>query len=111
MGTFEERVVRNEALFREVNERVQDLALRFGVDRTQPAGFVCECGNEECTQHVDVPLAVYEEVRANARRFVVLPGHVLPEIEHVVDETADYVIVEKDTPTGVRLVELHDPRA
>jgi hypothetical protein len=111
MAAFEERVARNEALFREVNERVQDLAARFSTPSTQPAGFVCECSDDECVERIDVPLAVYGEVRGNGRRFVVLPGHVLEQIEHVVEATPTYVIVEKDTPTSIRVVERHDPRA
>jgi hypothetical protein len=107
MPPFEERVARNEALFREVNERVLELAVR--TDRS--IGFVCECGDEACVEHVEVPLAVYEQVRANARRFVVLPGHVTVEIEHVVMRTDGYAIVEKDAPTSVRIVEANDPRA
>jgi hypothetical protein len=107
---FEERVARNEALFREVNERVQELAERFATDPALPPGFVCECSNADCAEHVDVPLEVYERIRGNPRRFVVLPGHVLGEIEHVVEQTERYVVVEKDTPTAIAVSERHDPR-
>ena len=108
---FEERVARNEALFREVNENVQQLAERFSTAPDAPAGFVCECADDACTSLVDVPLEVYERVRRDPRRFVVLPGHVLGEIERVVEETPGYVVVEKSTPTAVKIVERHDPRA
>lgn len=110
MPGFEERIARNEALFRHVNEEVQALARRFGVRTGEVTGFVCECGHEECTDRIDVPLDVYERVRGNPRRFLVLPGHVLPEIEHVVEETDDWVVVEKDTETAIRVTERHDPR-
>jgi hypothetical protein len=109
MAPFEERVARNEALFREVNERVRELDERLRSD-VEVGSFVCECGSDVCTETVEVPLAVYEEARANGRRFLVLPGHVLPEIEKVVDEGNGYVIVEKDTPTASRIAEQHDPR-
>jgi hypothetical protein len=108
---FEERVARNEALFREVNENVQQLAERFSTPSDVPAGFVCECADDTCTARVDVPLEVYEQVRQDPRRFVVLPGHVLPEIERVVEEADRYVVVEKTTPTAVKIVERHDPRS
>ena len=111
MPTFEERVARNEALFREVNERVEELAQRFSTDLDQPAGFVCECSREDCVERIDVPLPAYAEVRRNARRFFVLPGHALSDIEHVVEEQPGYLVVEKDTPTSIRIVERHDPRA
>lgn len=111
MGAFEERVARNEALFREVNERVQELAERFATDPSLPTGFVCECSNADCHAHVEVPWEVYEQIRSNPRRFVVLPGHQLDEIEHVVEQTDAYMIVEKDTPTAIAVSERHDPRA
>jgi hypothetical protein len=34
-------------------------------------------------------------VRANPRTFVVLPGHVYPDVEDVISEAESYVIVEK----------------
>ena len=108
---FEERVARNEALFREVNERVQDLAERFATTAAVPTGFVCECANADCTEVVDVPLPIYEQVRRNPRRFIVLPGHVLAEVEQPIEETAAYVVVEKNTPTTVKIAERHDPRS
>lgn len=110
MPTFEERVARNEALFRHVNEEVKALAHRFGTRAGESTGFVCECGDDACTDRVDVPIDVYERVRGNPRRFVVRPGHVLPEIEHPVEETDAYVVVEKHTETAIRVIERHDPR-
>lgn len=109
MTLFEERAARNEALFREVNEQMERLARRWSAS-AESAEFVCECGNAECSDHVELPLEEYERVRRNPRRFIVLPGHVMPELEHVVTQTARYVIVEKDAPAAVRVVEQHEPR-
>ena len=57
----EERVARNEALFREVNEQIKQ------VNEDAPAAaetaFVCECGDPECTGPVSLTLVEYEEVR------------------------------------------------
>lgn len=108
MTLFEERAARNEALFREVNEQVERLAGRW--DPAGSAGFVCECGNADCAEHVEVPLEEYERVRRDPRRFVVLPDHVMPELEHVVERASHYAIVEKDAPAAVRVVEQHEPR-
>ena len=109
-GPFEERVARNEALFREVNEHVQELGERFATGSADVGRFVCECGSEGCTESMEVPIGAYEQVRANPRRFLVLPGHVVPEIEHVVEEADTYLVVEKTTPTTVKIAERHDPR-
>jgi hypothetical protein len=37
----------------------------------------------------------YSAVRANPRQFLVLPGHVVTEVETVVAEHDGYVVVEK----------------
>ena len=91
------RQARNEALFREVNERIEQLGQ--GAQAWSPDGrveFFCECGEEGgCGQRVQVPLEVYERVRAQDDRFVVKPGHERPELERAVAWTDEYVIVDK----------------
>ena len=69
------RQARNEALFREVNERIAQLG--ESAQAWSPDGgveFMCECGVEGgCGERVRVPLDVYEQVRAQDDRFVVRP--------------------------------------
>jgi hypothetical protein len=88
---------RNEALFREVNERIAKLGER--AHAWSPDGsvdFLCECGEEGgCGKRVRVPASVYERVRQQDDRFVVLPGHETPEIERAIEWTDDYVVVDK----------------
>ncbi len=97
MDERERRVGDNEALFREVNERIAGLgkpAQAWSGDGT--IEFLCECGEEGgCGQRVRVPLDVYERVRSQDDRFVVRPGHETPELERAVDWTDDYVVVDK----------------
>jgi hypothetical protein len=92
-----ERQARNEALFREVNERIAELGA--SAQAWSPEGgiaFMCECGVEGgCGERVLVPVAVYEQVRAQDDRFIVRPGHETPELEHAVEWTDEYVIVDK----------------
>ena len=45
-GRTEERLARNEALFREVNEAINGLAERL--DSGMEQGFVCECSDTSC---------------------------------------------------------------
>jgi hypothetical protein len=91
------RQARNEALFREVNERIAQLG--EDAQAWSPDGiidFMCECGEDEgCGERVHVPLEVYERVRSQDDRFVVRPGHETPEIERAVEWTDDYVVVDK----------------
>ena len=92
-----ERKARNEALLREVNERIAELG--EAVRTWEPDGiidFVCECGADGgCGERIRVPLSAYERVRQRDDWFVLRPGHETPEIERPVDGTADYVIVDK----------------
>jgi hypothetical protein len=94
------RQARNEALLREVNERVATL------DRGAQEGwangtevrfeFQCECGRSPgCAERVSLTLAEYDEVRAQVDHFLVLPGHEDPVIERVVRRTDRYHVVDK----------------
>ena len=104
----EERLARNEALFREVNERLEELGRRTG---TADGGldFVCECADESCTERIHLSLPEYEEVRSDPTHFAVLPGHEA-SVEHVVADRGSYLIVAKDDAAGA-LAEDTDPRS
>jgi hypothetical protein len=103
----EKRMTQNEALFREVNERVEAIATEFGQD--VPHEFLCECANLDCTFRLTLPIEVYESVRADPRQFVVLPLHYTPEVEELVLEASTYWIVRKAGEAG-EYVEHLDPR-
>ncbi len=92
----EDRLVQNQELFRRANERLGELvADRVPHGRSVP--FLCECADEECVGTVPVPFDEFERVRAQPRRFVVLPGHRLVPLEHVVERRDEYCIVEKSS--------------
>ena len=58
--------------------------------------FQCECGQSPtCGGQVELTLGEYEQVRAQADRFVVVPGHEDPVIEHVIRRNDWYVVVDK----------------
>jgi hypothetical protein len=105
---WEERAGRNEALFREVNERVLELT-DLG-DLVRKGEFVCECSRDDCRERLSAPITVYEAVRANPRRFLVKPGHETTELEVVVEQTPEFFVVEKDGAAG-RVADQTDPRA
>jgi hypothetical protein len=60
------------ALWRGVNETIA-AAARLAHEPT--ATFVCECGSYSCVERIDVGVAEYERVRADATRFLLVPGH------------------------------------
>jgi hypothetical protein len=84
------RLVHNEALFREINEEIDQH--RSGGTAT----YVCECADTSCVAEIPLAADEYAAVRAGSHRFVVAPGHVVPAIEHVIARTDDHTVVEKD---------------
>jgi hypothetical protein len=109
MDARQERLARNEALFREVNERVREIAAVHGED-DHVYEFYCECSNGDCTFQVRATLAEYEAVREHPARFMIAPSHSLPEIERVVEQTEHRWVVEKHGEPA-ELVEELDPRS
>jgi hypothetical protein len=105
----EERLARNEVLFRDVNERIEQAAAPHGSD-PHVYEFLCECSNIDCSLRVRMTIAAYEGVRADPRCFVVAPGHELPEIEEVLYRTDEYQVVKKEGPAA-HLVAERDPRS
>jgi hypothetical protein len=104
----EQRLAQNEALFREVNERVEAVAHQLGPD--VPYEFMCECANPDCTFRINLSIGEYERVRADPRQFVVLPLHYTPEVEELVLEEPTYWVVRKSGEAG-EYVEHLDPRS
>ncbi len=103
-----ERIGKNEALFREVNERIAETADRFDV---REAEFLCECADSACAERVEATLPEYEGVRSESTQFMLAPGHDLPKVEEVVAERPGHSVVEKVEPTIVRRVTRLDPRS
>jgi hypothetical protein len=90
-----ERRARNEALLREVNERIDDVR-RFAEPVREADEFIefhCECG--DCTETLLLTASEYETVRAQDDRFAVRPGHETLELERVVERSDRYVVVDK----------------
>ena len=94
MSPREERAIRNEALFREVNVHIADLEERVhATDELLP--LVCECAHTGCSAPLEVESATFQRVRENPLWYLVLPGHERPDVESVVERHHRYLIVEK----------------
>lgn len=117
MNTRQERQARNEALVREVNERIEQVDQ--AAQESAVAGpedtyeFLCECGRAEgddiaCEALVEMTLEEYEDVRAQDDRFAVSPGHENAALEDVVRTTERFVIVDKKAPAEPLVAD--DPR-
>ncbi len=107
MATADERHLegaRTQSLFREVNERIDEIG-----EQTTEDDLLCECANKECVETIVLTLGEYESVRRVPTHFFVAPGHDVPEIERVVERNERYVVVEKFGDAGIAAVRL-DPR-
>ena len=111
VGEREKRLARNEALYREVNERVSEVAEQFEAETDTPVGFICECGAADCTEQIPMTLSEHETIRADPTRFAVVPGHELPEIESIVERRPAYLVVEKHQADAQEVARETDPRS
>ena len=105
----QERVARNDALFREANEGIEDAATKYEVLDQIP--FICECADGDCRELLILSIEEYEEIRQNPRHFLNAPGHVRSAkgAAEVVTDHGRYTIVAKTGHAG-DVVERLDPR-
>ena len=111
IGTdYDARTGENEALFRELNERLKQRK----EDRSawsMPSEWICECADQECTERIEMSLLEYEDLRSEPTHFAVAPNteHVSLDVERIVDEREDYWVVEK-LGEAAEVAEETDPR-
>src|SRR3954447_24615527 len=96
-----------EAVFRIANERMSRWEERH-VARPDEL-YMCECASRPCRQRIRLTREQYESVRSDVRHFVVVPGHVIPDLETVVRSFPSYEVIEKPSALMHLLVET-DPR-
>jgi hypothetical protein len=103
----EQRIARNEGIFREINEGIR--RGRWPGEEDSISGFRCECASLGCTEMLPLSFREYERVRQHPRRFIVAPGHERLEVEAVVENQTSYLIVQKLGHAG-EVAEASDPR-
>jgi hypothetical protein len=109
MSKREERVARNEATSRDINEGLEQA---HAAD--PPESFfriVCECGQDSCDRLIAITLAEYERVRADALRFAVLRDHVIADVELVIKDTDRFVVVAKREGTPAQVASEDNPKS
>src|SRR3954453_23272051 len=62
----EDALTKNEALCREVNERIEAVSEAF-TREDEAMEFLCECDRRDCRENVYLSRAEYESVRAESR--------------------------------------------
>jgi hypothetical protein len=104
-----EKEARSQALFRQVNERIAQLADTFGTGG--PEAFLCECRNPECRQAIVLTRDEYESIRAHANRFAVAVDHENAEAETIVEQNDRFAVVESYAGEASRVAHETDPRS
>jgi len=95
MNARDERVARNEAMYRSVNREIEYAAQQVGDDADDVLELICECGRTACDATLRMTIAEYDEVHRQRDRFAVAPGHENPSLEGVVKRTDGWVVVDK----------------
>jgi hypothetical protein len=96
-ATREWVVAKNQAVFREVNERIRELSERLRSDApTDLVSFVCECSAADCHATVELTLVEYDRVRSEPAQFVAAVDHLWhPNSDREVLRTSRYVVLAK----------------
>jgi hypothetical protein len=107
MSDRNERLARNEAMFRSVNERVEEVVQP---GPTEAIDFLCECGDAECVEKITLTRKEYESIRTDGAQFAVVTGHEIPAIENVVRRADRFLVVRKH-PEEAQIARETDPRS
>ena len=93
MSSRTERIGDNEALFREINERISRIQEEFG--QAQSFEIVCECGRRDCAERFSITHDAYRQLRVDPVQFAIVPGHEVPDVEEIVERNEGYLVVRK----------------
>jgi hypothetical protein len=96
MASRHERLAENQRLFRDANERFEEL-IEARVDGRGPVPFLCECADLDCRGRIELTTSDYDAAHLEARQYVIVPGHSTIEGEEVVEDNGDYLVVRKDS--------------
>lgn len=105
MTPSDERLAKNEARFREVNERLNEIGTRWAT----MTDYLCECSAMTCIETIGLTKDEYERARRRPTMFVLVPGHERLDVERVLEKNERFVLVEK--VVAVEEITEADPRS
>jgi hypothetical protein len=94
-----EELVRRR-LFREVNERIRSVNLRFGTAADE-MHVLCECGRRDCIDRIEIPISVFDEISLADDLFLVAHGHAQQPEERLVAEAGEYDVIAVATAAAL----------
>ena len=71
MSDIERRKAANEAVFRNVNERIEALQHSFAVAEKEPLQMICEFDQLDCMELVTICVDAYVLIRSQLDQFIV----------------------------------------
>ena len=107
MSLSDERLAKNESLFRAVNERLDEIGEAAPWSKTND--YLCECSDTTCFANIELTKDEYERARSRPTVFMLVPGHERLEIERVIEDNEHFLLVEKIV--AVDAVRETDPRS
>lgn len=111
-GFSAERIGRNDSIFRQANERINEAAAWLQVEEPtlieeptqieEPMPFLCECADMTCHEIVFMSLGEYSKIRRDPRHFLNVPGHQASSQgwARVIGKHDAYFVVQKIGPAG-----------
>jgi hypothetical protein len=106
----EQRIGKNEALFRNINERMEDLNETFATF-TGTMEIVCECAEVSCVERISIPVGDYEQLRESPTTFAVVAGHEVPDVEEIIEHRDSYDVIRKRAGVAAQIARETDPRS
>ncbi len=95
----QERIAKNNAIFREANEKIRAKAEQYDAPLEQ-IPFLCECASPSCVEIVRLTSAEYLDVRGSPQHFFTANGHEAAEgvAASVISRQERHVVVQKPMP-------------
>jgi hypothetical protein len=108
MATSEEtKRGENEAVFRDVNERIEAAAIELDPP-LERVPFLCECDDVACRKAIPLTREEYERIRTDGDVFVVVVGH--SGAGEILEERDGYAVIRK-TGGEAAVARALDPRS
>jgi hypothetical protein len=106
------RAGKNQSLFRDVNERIEDSTEDFGedLDPTKMFDILCECAHPDCIERIRMTRGEYEALRRVPTHFAIRSGHEINDVEEIVASNERYIVVAK-LGAAARAAMHFDPRS
>ncbi len=91
------RAGKNQSLFRDVNERIEETTEDFGeeLDPAKMFAILCECAHTDCIERIRMTQGEYEALRRVPTHFAIRSGHEINEVEAIVASNERYSVVAK----------------